>query len=73
MPAEELQEMDTLPVNSYHLTMLVLALAYFGASVRWLLMPNARRQGDMCCSLVDDGAWLAVGHEGPSFLGVFQL
>jgi hypothetical protein len=72
-PAEELQEPDTLPVNFYHLTMLVLALAYFGVSVGWLLMTNARRQGDMCCSVVDDRPWLAGGHEGPSFLGVFRL
>jgi hypothetical protein len=72
-PAEELQEMDALPVNFYHLTMLVLALAYFGASVGWLLMANARRQAVMCRSVVDDGAWLATVHEGPSFLGVFRL
>jgi hypothetical protein len=72
-PAEELQEPDTLPVNFYHLTMLVLALAYFGASVGWLLMTNARRQAVMCCSLVNDGAGLAAAHEGPSLLGVFRL
>ena len=72
-PAEEPQETDKLPVNFYLLTMLVLALAYFGASVGWLLMPNARRQGVMCCSLVNDRAWLAAAHEGPSFLGVFRL
>jgi hypothetical protein len=51
--AEELQETDKLPVNSYLMTTLVLALAYFGASVRWLLMTNARRQRVMCCSLVN--------------------
>jgi len=72
-PAEEPQETDKLPVNFYFLTMLVLALAYFGASVGWLLMPNPRRQGVMCCSLVNDRAWLAAAHEGPSFLGVFRL
>jgi hypothetical protein len=72
-PAEELQETDKVPVNASVLTMLVLALGYFGACVGWLLMRNARRQGDMCCSLVDDGAWLASVHEGPSFLGVFRL
>jgi hypothetical protein len=71
--AEELQETDELPVNSYLMTTLVLALAYFGASVRWLLMTNARRQAVMCCSLVNDGAWLAAAHEGPSLLGVFRL
>jgi hypothetical protein len=71
--AEELQETDELPVNSYLMTTLVLALAYFGASVRWLLMTNARRQGDMCCLVVNEGAWLAAAHEGPSLLGIFRL
>ena len=72
-PAEEPQETDKLPVNFYFLTMLGLALAYFGASVGWVLKTNARRQGVMCCSLVNDRAWLAVAPEGPSFLGVFRL
>jgi hypothetical protein len=72
-PAEEPQDTDKLPVNFYLLAMLVLALAYFVASVGWLLMANARRQAVMCCSLVNDGAWLAAAHEGPSFLGVFRL
>jgi hypothetical protein len=73
MPAEELRESDKLPVNASLMTMLVLALAYFGASVGWLLMTNARRQAVMCCSLLDDRWWLATVHEGPSFLGVFRL
>jgi hypothetical protein len=73
MPAEEPQDTDELPVNFYLLTMLVLALAYFGASVGWLLMANARRQAVMCCSLVNDRGWLSTVHEGPSFLGVFRL
>ena len=72
-PAVEFQEPDNGPVNAYLLTMLVLALASFGGSVGWLLMTNARRQGDMCCSLVDDRAWLATVHKGPSFLWVFRL
>ena len=72
-PAEVSQEPDELPVNFYLLTMLVLALAYFWASVGWLLQTNARRQGVMCCSLVNDRAWLAAAPEGPSFLGVFRL
>jgi hypothetical protein len=71
--AEEPQETDELPVNSYLMTTLVLALAYFGASVGWLLMPNARRQAVMCRSVVDDRWWLASVHEGPSFIGVFRL
>jgi hypothetical protein len=72
-PAEELQETDKGPVNASVLTMLLLALVYFGACVGWLLMRNARRQGVMCCSLVDYRWWLAVAPEGPSFLGVFRL
>jgi hypothetical protein len=70
---EDLQETKKGPVNASFLTMLLLALVYFGACVGWLLMTNARRHGDMCCSLVDDGRWLAVAHEGPSLLGVFRL
>jgi hypothetical protein len=73
MPAEELQETDTLPMNASVLTMLLQALVYFGASVGWLLTTNARRHGVMCCSLFDDRSWLAVAPEGPSLLGVFRL
>lgn len=73
-PAEEAQETDKAPVNAYLLTMLVLAVAsFFGTSVGWLLMTNACRRGAMCCSVVDDRAWLAVIPENPSFLGVFRL
>ena len=72
-PAEELQETDKLPVNASVLTMLLLELVYFGTCVGWLLMTNARRQGIMCCSLVDDRVWLAVAPYGPSLLGVFRL
>ena len=74
-PAEEAPETNKAPVNAYLLTMLVLAVgSSFGASVGWLLMTNARRRGALCCSLVDDdGVWLAVIPENPSFLGVFRL
>jgi hypothetical protein len=72
-PAEELQELDELPVTFYLLTMLVLMIAYFGASLGWLLMANARRRQAICCSVVNDRGWLAAAHEGPSFLGVFRL
>jgi hypothetical protein len=72
-PAEELQELDELPVSFYLLTMLVLMIAYFGASLGWLLMANARRRQAICCSVVNDRGWLAAAHEGPSFLGVFRL
>jgi hypothetical protein len=71
--AEELQETDKGPVNASFLTMLLLALVYFGACVGWLLMRNALSHGVMCCSLVDDRSWLAVAHEGPFLLGVFRL
>jgi hypothetical protein len=71
--AEVPQESDELPVNFYLLTMLVLALAYFVANVGWLLMPNARRQAVMSSSVINDRAWLAAAHKGPSFLGVFRL
>jgi hypothetical protein len=72
-PAEELQELDELPVTFYLLTMLVLMIAYFGASLGWLLMANARRRQAICCSVVNDRGWLAAAHQGPSFLGVFRL
>jgi hypothetical protein len=72
-PAEELQELDELPVSFYLLTMLVLMIAYFGASLGWLLMANARRRQAICCSVVNDRGWLAAAHQGPSFLGVFRL
>jgi hypothetical protein len=71
--AEDLQETDKGPVKAYLLTMLLLALVYFGACVGWLFMTNARRQGDMCRSLLADRWWLAVVPEGPSLLGVFRL
>jgi hypothetical protein len=70
---EELQETDKGPVKAYLLTMLLLALVYFGASVGQLFMTNARRQADMCRSLVDDRVWFAVAPEEPSLLGVFRL
>jgi len=70
-PAEEAQKTDKLPVNAYLLTMLVLAVASFGASVLWLLT-NARRQGAIY-SLGAVRASLNTACEQPSFLGVFQL
>jgi hypothetical protein len=69
---EEAQETDGLPVNSYLLTMLLLACS-FGSSVLRMLLTNARREGASCSCSGDDGPWLAVGHEDPSFLGVFRL
>ncbi len=72
MPAEEPQETDSPPVNSYLLTMLLLACS-FGASVLRRLLTSARRQGATCSWIGDDRAWLAVANEEPSFLGVFRL
>jgi hypothetical protein len=71
-PAEEAQETDSPPVNSYLLTMLLLACS-FGSSVLRMLLTNARRQGAICSCSRDDRGWLAVAHEDPSFLGVFRL
>jgi hypothetical protein len=70
--AEEAQETDSPPVNSYLLTMLVLACS-FGSSVLRMLFTNARRQGAICSWSGDDRGWLAVADEDPSFLGVFRL
>jgi hypothetical protein len=72
MPAEEAQETDSLPVNAYLLTMLMLACS-FGASVLRILLTNARGQGATCSWSGDDRAWLSVAYEEPSFLGVFRL
>jgi hypothetical protein len=70
--AEEAQETASPPVNSYLLTMLMLACS-FGSSVLRMLLTNARRQGAICSWSRDDRGWLAVAHEEPSFLGVFRL
>jgi len=71
-PAEEVQQTDRPPVNSYLLTMLLLACS-FGSSVLRMLLTNARRQGVTCSWSGDDRPWLAVAYEEPSFLGVFRL
>ena len=70
--AEEAQQTDRLPVNSYLLTMLVLACS-FGSSVLRMLLIITRRQGAICSCSGDDRRWLTVAHEDPSFLGVFRL
>ena len=75
MPAEEAQETDSPPLNASLLTMLMLACS-LGASVLRMLLTNARsarRQGAICSWSGDDRPWLVVGHEDPSFLGVFRL
>jgi hypothetical protein len=74
MPAEEVQKTDEAPVKAYLLTMLVLAIASFGASVGRLLTTNAlSRRGVICSWGLDDRLWVAWADEGPSFLGVFRL
>jgi hypothetical protein len=70
--AEEAQETDSTPVNSYLLTMLVLACC-FGSSVLRMVLTNARKRGAICSWIGDDRGWLAVAHEDPSLLGVFRL
>ena len=71
---EELQETDKGPVKASLLRMLLPAITSFGASLLWLLTTNARRRGAMCSwGIEEDRLWLAVAHEGPSFLGVFQV
>src|SRR5215212_3116140 len=72
-PAEEVNKTDKGPVKAYFLTMLVLAVASFGASGGWLLMTNAWRLGAMYCWVAKDRSWFAAAHEGPSLLGVFRL
>jgi hypothetical protein len=70
-PAEEVHRTDKGPVNAYFLTMVVLALS-FGPSVL-SMATNDRRRAASCLWGVEDRRWLAVAHEGPSFLGVFRL
>ena len=70
--AEEAQQTDSPPVNSYLLTMLLLACS-FGSSVLRMLLTNARREGAICSRIGDDRGWLAVAYEEPSLLGVFRL
>jgi hypothetical protein len=72
-PAVEIQDADIVPVNASLLTMLVLTLASFGASVGWLLMRHARMRQPACCSVDEDRWWSATVPEGPFFLGVFRL
>ena len=69
---EEIQQTQRHPVNASLLTMLVLTLS-FGASVLWMLINERRRRAASCLWGADDRRWLAVGCEGPSFLGVFRL
>jgi hypothetical protein len=73
-PAEEVHRTDKAPVNAYFLTMVVLALS-FGASVLLMATNDSRRRRAASClwGVQEDHPWLAVAHEGRSFLGVFRL
>ena len=71
---EERLKKDELPVNASLLTLVVLVIASFGASVLWLLTMNARKHRARCAlGVEEERPWLAAAHEGPSYLGVFRL
>ena len=56
------------------LTMLLLAVSFFGASVVGWLLPNAQGQGALCFSCLDVGEVLGCAREDYlHFLGVFRL
>ena len=65
---------DELPVNASLLTLVVLVIASFGASVLWLRTMNARKHRARCAlGVEEERPWLAAAHEGSSYLGVFRL
>jgi hypothetical protein len=67
------EEADEDPVSAGSLTMLLLAVSFFGASVGWLL-PNAQGQGALCFSCLGVGEVLGRAREDYlPFLGVFRL
>ena len=71
-PAEEVNETDKRPISDHLLTMPVLMIVSLGASLLWLLMSNALRQGAICSSDVLRAS-LTISCEEPSFLAVFLL
>jgi hypothetical protein len=71
-PAEEFQETDKRPISAHLLTMLLLVIVSLGASLLWMLMTNALRQGAICSSDVVRAS-LTTSCEEPSFLAVFLL
>jgi hypothetical protein len=67
------EEADEDPVSTGLLTMLLLAAAFLGASVGWLL-PNAQGQGALSFSCWGAGEVLGSTREPYlPFLGVFRL
>ena len=71
-PAEELQETDKRPISAHLLTMLLLVIVSLGASLLWMLMSNALRQGAIGFSGVLRAS-STTAREEPSFLAVFLL
>ena len=72
-PVLQAEEADKDPVNAGLLTILLLAVSFFGATTRWLLT-NAQGQGALCFSSLGVGEVLGSAHEEYlPFLGVFRL
>jgi hypothetical protein len=72
-PFAQAEEAEEEPVNAGLLTMLLLAVSFFGATTRWLLT-NAQGQGALCFSSLGVGEVLSSAHEAyVPFLGVFRL
>ena len=72
-PFAQAEEADEEPVNAELLTMLLLAVSFFGATTRWLL-PNAQGQRVLCFSSFGVGEVLGRAREEYlPFLGVFRL
>ena len=71
-PVEELQETDKRPISTHLLTMPVLMIVPFGASLLWMLMSNALWQGAICSWGVLRAS-STTSCEAPSFLAVLLL
>ena len=71
-PAEEAQQTDKRPISAHLLTMLLLVIVPLGASLLWMLMSNALRQGAICSWDVVRAS-STTSCEEPSFLAVFLL
>jgi hypothetical protein len=58
------EEADEDPVSAGSLTMLLLAVSFFGASIVGWLLPNAQGQGALCFSCLGVGEVLGRAREG---------
>jgi hypothetical protein len=68
------EEADEDPVSAGSLTMLLLAVSFFGASIVGWLLPNAQGQGALCFSCLGVGEVLGRAREDYlPFLGEFRL